>query len=251
MVEQTQHETIREIKGIVLSVYSPQADGTHILKNVLLGVPTEENPNDYRLAVVPERSTPNYARTLNPNESPSAAGNKIARHLQTLVPGIAHAGASGVIRVKKIYMSSNGNGTNLDLDLKHALANDFVALNPVTLDITPFTTKDNGTTISGWLSTQPYHNTLEAWVEIGSPSALREPGAPRTHLTKTLNIEHLITGGWHIPEGADLKIADLSKLNIPEFTISGAGITIIKDSERITEPHTGYTSYPVWIHLNR
>lgn len=248
MVEQTQHETIREIKGIVLSVYSPQADGTHILKNVLLGVPTEENPNDYRLAVVPERSTPNYARTLNPNESPSAAGNKIARHLQTLVPGVAHAGASGVIRVKKIYMSSNGNGINLDL--KHALADDVVALNPVTLDITTFTTKNDGNTISGWLSTQPYHNALEAWVEIGSPSALREPGAPRTHLTKTLNIEHLITGG-HIPEGTDLNIADFSKLDIPEFTISGAGVTIIKDGERITEPRTGYTSYPVWIHLNR
>lgn len=248
MVEQTQHETIREIKGIVLSVYSPQVDGTHILKNVLLGVPTEENPNDYRLAVVPERSTPNYARTLNPNESPSAAGNKIARHLQTLVPGVAHAGASGVIRVKKIYMSSNGNGINLDL--KHALADDVVALNPVTLDITTFTTKNDGNTISGWLSTQPYHNALEAWVEIGSPSALREPGAPRTHLTKTLNIEHLITGG-HIPEGAELKIADLSKLNIPEFTIGSAGVTIIKDSERITEPSTGYTSYPIWIHLNR
>lgn len=248
MVEQTQHETIREIKGIVLSVYSPQADGTHILKNVLLGVPTEENPNDYRLAVVPERSTPNYARTLNPNESPSAAGNKIARHLQTLVPGIAHAGASGVARVKKIYMS--GDGTGFNLDHKYALTEDITVINPVTLDLTPFTTKNNGNTISGWLSTQPYHNALEAWVEIGSPSALREPGAPRTHLTKTLNIEHLITGG-HIPEGTDLNIADFSKLNIPEFTIAGAGITIIKDSERITEPHTGYTSYPVWIHLNR
>lgn len=248
MVEQTQHETIREIKGIILSIYSPQADGTHTLKNVLLGVPTEDNPNDYRLAVVPERSTPNYARTLNPNESPSDAGNKIARHLQTLVPGIAHAGASGVIRVKKIYMS--GDGTGFNLDHKYALADDVVALNPVTLDITTFTTKNDGNTISGWLSTQPYHNALEAWVEIGSPSALREPGAPRTHLTKTLNIEHLITGG-HIPEGTDLNIADFSKLNIPEFTIAGAGITIIKDSERITEPHTGYTSYPVWIHLNR
>lgn len=248
MVEQTQHETIRGAKGIVLSIYSPQADGTHILKNVLLGVPTEENPNDYRLAVVPERSTPNYARTLNPNESPSDAGNKIARHLQTLVPGIAHAGASGVARVKKIYMS--GDGTGFNLDHKYALAEDTIVINPVTLDITPFTTKNNGNTISGWLSTQPYHNALEAWVEIGSPSALREPGAPRTHLTKTLNIEHLITGG-HIPEGTDLNIADFSKLNIPEFTIAGAGITIIKDSERITEPHTGYTSYPVWIHLNR
>lgn len=248
MVEQTQHETIRGAKGIVLSVYSPQADGTHILKNVLLGVPTEENPNDYRLAVVPERSTPNYARTLNPNESPFDAGNKIARHLQTLVPGIAHAGASGVARVKKIYMS--GDGTGFNLDHKYALTEDITVINPVTLDITPFTTKNNGNTISGWLSTQPYHNALEAWVEIGSPSALREPGAPRTHLTKTLNIEHLITGG-HIPEGTDLNIADFSKLNIPEFTISGAGITIIKDSERITEPHTGYTSYPVWIHLNR
>lgn len=249
MVEQTQYETIRGIKGIILSIYSPQADGTHTLKNVLLGVPTEDNPNDYRLAVVPERSTPNYARTLNPNESPSDAGNKIARHLQTLVPGIAHAGASGVARVKKIYMS--GNGTEFNLDHKYALAEDVVVINPVTLDITPFTTKNNGNTISGWLSTQPYHNALEAWVEIGSPSALREPGAPRTHLTRTLNVEHLITGGWHIPEGAELKIADLSKLNIPEFTIAGAGITIIKDSERITEPHTGYTSYPVWIHLNR
>lgn len=248
MVEQTQYETIRGIKGIILSIYSPQADGTHILKNVLLGVPTEENPDDYRLAVVPERSTPNYARTLNPNESPSDAGNKIARHLQTLVPGIAHAGASGVARVKKIYMS--GDGTGFNLDLKYALAEDTIVINPVTLDITPFTTKNNGNTISGWLSTQPYHNALEAWVEIGSPSALREPGAPRTHLTKTLNIEHLITGG-HIPEGTDLNIADFSKLNIPEFTIAGAGITIIKDSERITEPHTGYTSYPVWIHLNR
>lgn len=248
MVEQTQHETIREIKGIILSIYSPQADGTHTLKNVLLGVPTEENPNDYRLAVVPERSTPNYARTLNPNESPSDAGNKIARHLQTLVPGIAHAGASGVARVKKIYMS--GDGTGFNLNHKYALAEDITVINPVTLDLTPFTTKNNGNTISGWLSTQPYHNALEAWVEIGSPSALREPGAPRTHLTKTLNIEHLITGG-HIPEGTDLNIADFSKLNIPEFTIAGAGITIIKDSERITEPHTGYTSYPVWIHLNR
>lgn len=248
MVEQTQHETIRGIKGIILSIYSPQADGTHTLKNVLLGVPTEDNPNDYRLAVVPERSTPNYARTLNPNESPSDAGNKIARHLQTLVPGIAHAGASGVARVKKIYMS--GNGTGFNLDDKYALTEDITVINPVTLDITPFTTKNNGNTISGWLSTQPYHNALEAWVEIGSPSALREPGAPRTHLTKTLNIEHLITGG-HIPEGTDLNIADFSKLNIPEFTIAGAGITIIKDSERITEPHTGYTSYPVWIHLNR
>lgn len=248
MVEQTQHETIRGIKGIILSIYSPQADGTHTLKNVLLGVPTEDNPNDYRLAVVPERSTPNYARTLNPNESPSDAGNKIARHLQTLVPGIAHAGASGVARVKKIYMS--GNGTGFNLDDKYALTEDITVINPVTLDITPFTTKNNGNTISGWLSTQPYHNALEAWVEIGSPSALREPGAPRTHLTKTLNIEHLITGG-HIPEGTDLKIADFSKLNILEFTIAGAGITIIKDSERITEPHTGYTSYPVWIHLNR
>lgn len=248
MIEQTQPETIRGAKGIILSIYSPQADGTHTLKNVLIGVPTEENPNDYRLAVVPERSTPNYARTLTPNESPLEAGNKIARHLQTLVPGIAHAGASGVIRVKKIYMSGNGNGINLDL--KHALADDVVALNPVTLDITPFTTKDDGTTISGWLSTQPYHNAVEAWVEIGSPSALREPGAPRTHLTKTLNIEHLITGG-HIPEGTDLNIADFSKLDIPEFTISGAGVTIIKDGERITEPRTGYTSYPIWIHLNR
>lgn len=248
MVEQTQYETIRGIKGIILSIYSPQADGTHTLKNVLLGVPTEDNPNDYRLAVVPERSTPNYARTLNPNESPSDAGNKIARHLQTLVPGIAHAGASGVARVKKIYMS--GDGTGFNLDHKYALAEDITVINPVTLDITPFTTKNNGNTISGWLSTQPYHNALEAWVEIGSPSALREPGAPRTHLTKTLNIEHLITGG-HIPEGTDLNIADFSKLNIPEFTIAGAGITIIKDSERITEPHTGYTSYPVWIHLNR
>lgn len=248
MVEQTQYETVRGIKGIILSIYSPQADGTHTLKNVLLGVPTEDNPNDYRLAVVPERSTPNYARTLNPNESPSDAGNKIARHLQTLVPGIAHAGASGVARVKKIYMS--GDGTGFNLDDKYALAEDITVINPVTLDLTPFTTKNNGNTISGWLSTQPYHNALEAWVEIGSPSALREPGAPRTHLTKTLNIEHLITGG-HIPEGTDLNIADLSKLNIPEFTIAGAGITIIKDSERITEPHTGYTSYPVWIHLNR
>lgn len=248
MVEQTQYETIRGIKGIILSIYSPQADGTHTLKNVLLGVPTEDNPNDYRLAVVPERSTPNYARTLTPNESPSDAGNKIARHLQTLVPGIAHAGASGVARVKKIYMSGNGNGINLDH--KYALAEDVVVINPVTLDLTPFTTKDNGNTISGWLSTQPYHNTLEAWIEIGSPSALRESDAPRTHLTKTLNIEHLITGG-HIPEGTDLKIADFSKLNIPEFTISGAGVTIIKDGERITEPRTGYTSYPVWIHLNR
>lgn len=248
MVEQTQYETVRGIKGIILSIYSPQADGTHILKNVLLGVPTEDNPNDYRLAVVPERSTPNYARTLNPNESPSDAGNKIARHLQTLVPGIAHAGASGVARVKKIYMS--GDGTGFNLDHKYALAEDITVINPVTLDLTPFTTKNNGNTISGWLSTQPYHNALEAWVEIGSPSALREPGAPRTHLTKTLNIEHLITGG-HIPEGTDLNIADFSKLNIPEFTIAGAGITIIKDSERITEPHTGYTSYPVWIHLNR
>lgn len=248
MVEQTQYETIRGIKGIILSIYSPQADGTHTLKNVLLGVPTEDNPNDYRLAVVPERSTPNYARTLNPNESPSDAGNKIARHLQTLVPGIAHAGASGVARVKKIYMS--GDGTGFNLDHKYALAEDITVINPVTLDLTPFTTKNNGNTISGWLSTQPYHNALEAWVEIGSPSALREPGAPRTHLTKTLNIEHLITGG-HIPEGTDLNIADFSKLNIPEFTIAGAGITIIKDSERITEPHTGYTSYPVWIHLNR
>ena len=248
MVEQTQYETIRGIKGIILSIYSPQADGTHTLKNVLLGVPTEDNPNDYRLAVVPERSTPNYARTLNPNESPSDAGNKIARHLQTLVPGIAHAGASGVARVKKIYMS--GGGTGFNLDHKYALAEDTIVINPVTLDITPFTTKNNGNTISGWLSTQPYHNALEAWVEIGSPSALREPGAPRTHLTKTLNIEHLITGG-HIPEGTDLTIADFSKLNIPEFTIAGAGITTIKDSERITEPHTGYTSYPVWIHLNR
>lgn len=248
MVEQTQYETIRGIKGIILSIYSPQADGTHTLKNVLLGVPTEDNPDDYRLAVVPERSTPNYARTLNPNESPSDAGNKIARHLQTLVPGIAHAGASGVARVKKIYMS--GDGTGFNLDRKYALTEDTIVINPVTLDITPFTTKNNGNTISGWLSTQPYHNALEAWVEIGSPSALREPGAPRTHLTKTLNIEHLITGG-HIPEGTDLTIADFSKLNIPEFTIAGAGITIIKDSERITEPHTGYTSYPVWIHLNR
>jgi len=248
MVEQTQYETIRGIKGIILSIYSPQADGTHTLKNVLLGVPTEDNPDDYRLAVVPERSTPNYARTLNPNESPSDAGNKIARHLQTLVPGIAHAGASGVARVKKIYMS--GDGTGFNLDRKYALTEDTIVINPVTLDITPFTTKNNGNTISGWLSTQPYHNALEAWVEIGSPSALREPGAPRTHLTKTLNIEHLITGG-HIPEGTDLNIADFSKLNIPEFTIAGAGITIIKDSERITEPHTGYTSYPVWIHLNR
>lgn len=248
MVEQTQYETVRGIKGIILSIYSPQADGTHTLKNVLLGVPTEDNPNDYRLAVVPERSTPNYARTLNPNESPSDAGNKIARHLQTLVPGIAHAGASGVARVKKIYMS--GDGTGFNLDDKYALAEDITVINPVTLDLTPFTTKNNGNTISGWLSTQPYHNALEAWVEIGSPSALREPGAPRTHLTKTLNIEHLITGG-HIPEGTDLNIADFSKLNIPEFTIAGAGITIIKDSERITEPHTGYTSYPVWIHLNR
>lgn len=248
MVEQTQYETVRGIKGIILSIYSPQADGTHILKNVLLGVPTEDNPNDYRLAVVPERSTPNYARTLNPNESPSDAGNKIARHLQTLVPGIAHAGASGVARVKKIYMS--GDGTGFNLDHKYALTEDITVINPVTLDLTPFTTKNNGNTISGWLSTQPYHNALEAWVEIGSPSALREPGAPRTHLTKTLNIEHLITGG-HIPEGTDLNIADFSKLNIPEFTIAGAGITIIKDSERITEPHTGYTSYPVWIHLNR
>lgn len=248
MVEQTQYETVRGFKGIILSIYSPQADGTHTLKNVLLGVPTEDNPNDYRLAVVPERSTPNYARTLNPNESPSDAGNKIARHLQTLVPGIAHAGASGVARVKKIYMS--GDGTGFNLDDKYALAEDITVINPVTLDLTPFTTKNNGNTISGWLSTQPYHNALEAWVEIGSPSALREPGAPRTHLTKTLNIEHLITGG-HIPEGTDLNIADFSKLNIPEFTIAGAGITIIKDSERITEPHTGYTSYPVWIHLNR
>lgn len=248
MVEQTQHETIRGIKGIILSIYSPQADGTHTLKNVLLGVPTEDNPNDYRLAVVPERSTPNYARTLNPNEPPFDAGNKIARHLQTLVPGIAHAGASGVARVKKIYMS--GDGTGFNLDDKYALTEDITVINPVTLDITPFTTKNNGNTISGWLSTQPYHNALEAWVEIGSPSALREPGAPRTHLTKTLNIEHLITGG-HIPEGTDLNIADFSKLNIPEFTIAGAGITIIKDSERITEPHTGYTSYPVWIRLNR
>lgn len=248
MVEQTQYETIRGIKGTILSIYSPQADGTHTLKNVLLGVPTEDNPNDYRLAVVPERSTPNYARTLNPNESPSDAGNKIARHLQTLVPGIAHAGASGVARVKKIYMS--GDGTGFNLDHKYALAEDITVINPVTLDLIPFTTKNNGNTISGWLSTQPYHNALEAWVEIGSPSALREPGAPRTHLTKTLNIEHLITGG-HIPEGTDLNIADFSKLNIPEFTIAGAGITIIKDSERITEPHTGYTSYPVWIHLNR
>ena len=248
MVEQTQYETVRGIKGIILSIYSPQADGTHTLKNVLLGVPTEDNPNDYRLAIVPERSTPNYARTLNPNESPFDAGNKIARHLQTLVPGIAHAGASGVARVKKIYMS--GDGTGFNLDHKYALAEDTIVINPVTLDITPFTTKNNGNTISGWLSTQPYHNALEAWVEIGSPSALREPGAPRTHLTKTLNIEHLITGG-HIPEGTDLNIADFSKLNIPEFTIAGAGITIIKDSERITEPHTGYTSYPVWIHLNR
>lgn len=248
MVEQTRHETIREIKGIILSIYSPQADGTHTLKNVLLGVPTEDNPNDYRLAVVPERSTPNYARTLNPNEPPFDAGNKIARHLQTLVPGIAHAGASGVARVKKIYMS--GDGTGFNLNHKYALTEDITVINPVTLDLTPFTTKNNGNTISGWLSTQPYHNALEAWVEIGSPSALREPGAPRTHLTKTLNIEHLITGG-HIPEGTDLNIADFSKLNIPEFTIAGAGITIIKDSERITEPHTGYTSYPVWIHLNR
>lgn len=248
MVEQAQYETIRGIKGIILSIYSPQADGTHTLKNVLLGVPTEDNPNDYRLAVVPERSTPNYARTLTPNESPSDAGNKIARHLQTLVPGIAHAGASGVARVKKIYMS--GDGTGFNLDHKYALAEDTIVINPVTLDITPFTTKNNGNTISGWLSTQPYHNALEAWVEIGSPSALREPGAPRTHLTKTLNIEHLITGG-HIPEGTDLNIADFSKLNIPKFTIAGAGITIIKDSERITEPHTGYTSYPAWIHLNR
>ena len=247
MNEQTHPETIRGAKGVILSIYSPQADGTHTLKNVLIGVPTEENPNDYRLAVVPERSTPNYARTLTPNESPLEAGNKIARHLQTLVPGVAHAGASGVIRVKKIYMSGDG----INLDLKHALADDVVALNPVTLDITPFTTKDDGATISGWLSTQPYHNTLEAWVEIGSPSALREPGAPRTHLTRTLNVEHLITGGWHIPEGAELKIADLSKLNIPEFTIGSAGVTIIKDSERITEPSTGYTSYPIWIHLNR
>lgn len=249
MTEQTHPETVRGVKGIILSIYSPQTDGTHTLKNVLIGVPTEENPNDYRLAVVPERSAPNYARTLTPNESPLEAGNKIARHLQTLVPGVAHAGASGVIRVKKIYMSGNGNGINLDL--KHALAEDIVALNPVTLDITPFTTKDDGNTISGWLSTQPYHNTLEAWVEIGSPSALREPGAPRTHLTRTLPVEHLITGGWHIPEGAELKIANLSKLNIPEFTIGSAGVTIIKYSERITEPHTGYTSYPVWIHLNR
>lgn len=248
MVEQTQYETVRGIKGIILSIYSPQADGTHTLKNVLLGVPTEDNPDDYRLAVVPERSTPNYARTLNPNESPSDAGNKIARHLQTLVPGIAHAGASGVARVKKIYMS--GDGTGFNLDDKYSLTEDITVINPVTLDITPFTTKNNGNTISGWLSNQPYHNALEAWVEIGSPSALREPGAPRTHLTKTLNIEHLITGG-HIPEGTDLKIADFRKLNIPEFTIAGAGITIIKDSERITEPHTGYTSYPVWIHLNR
>lgn len=248
MVEQTQYETVRAIKGIILSIYSPQADGTHTLKNVLLGVPTEDNPDDYRLAVVPERSTPNYARTLNPNESPSDAGNKIARHLQTLVPGIAHAGASGVARVKKIYMS--GDGTGFNLDDKYSLTEDITVINPVTLDLTPFTTKNNGNTISGWLSTQPYHNALEAWVEIGSPSALREPGAPRTHLTKTLNIEHLITGG-HIPEGTDLKIADFSKLNILEFTIAGAGITIIKDSERITEPHTGYTSYPVWIHLNR
>lgn len=248
MVEQTQYETVRGIKGIILSIYSPQTDGAHTLKNVLLGIPTEDNPDDYRLAVVPERSTPNYARTLTPNESPSDAGNKIARHLQTLVPGIAHAGASGVARVKKIYMS--GDGAGLGLDLKHALAEDTVVLNPVTLDITPFTTRDDGNTISGWLSTQPYHDALEAWIEIGSPSALREPGAPRTHLTKTLNIEHLITGG-HIPEGTDLTIADFSKLNIPEFTIAGAGITIIKDNERITEPHTGYTSYPVWIHLNR
>ena len=248
MNEQTHPETIRGAKGVILSIYSPQADGTHTLKNVLIGVPTEENPNDYRLAVVPERSTPNYARTLNPNESPSDAGNKIARHLQTLVPGIAHAGASGVARVKKIYMS--GDGTGFNLDHKYALTEDITVINPVTLDLTPFTTKNNGNTISGWLSTQPYHNALEAWVEIGSPSALREPGAPRTHLTKTLNIEHLITGG-HIPEGTDLNIADFSKLNIPEFTIAGAGITIIKDSERITEPHTGYTSYPVWIHLNR
>lgn len=248
MVEQTQNETTRGTQGVVLSIYSPQQDGTHMLKNVLIGVPTEDNPNDYRLAVVPERSTPNYARTLTPSESPFEAGNKITRHLQTLVPGVAHAGASGVVRVKKIYLSSDG--AELGLDLKHALAEDTVVLNPVTLDITPFTTRDDGNTISGWLSTQPYHNALEAWVEIGSPSALREPGAPRTHLTKTLNIEHLITGG-HIPEGTDLKIADFSKLNIPEFTIAGAGITIIKDSERITEPHTGYTSYPVWIHLNR
>lgn len=248
MNEQTHPETIRGAKGVILSIYSPQADGTHTLKNVLIGVPTEDNPNDYRLAVVPERSTPNYARTLNPNESPSDAGNKIARHLQTLVPGIAHAGASGVARVKKIYMS--GDGTGFNLDHKYALTEDITVINPVTLDLTPFTTKNNGNTISGWLSTQPYHNALEAWVEIGSPSALREPGAPRTHLTKTLNIEHLITGG-HIPEGTDLNIADFSKLNIPEFTIAGAGITIIKDSERITEPHTGYTSYPVWIHLNR
>lgn len=248
MVEQTQYETVHGIKGVILSIYSPQADGTHTLKNVLLGVPTEDNPNDYRLAVVPERSTPNYARTLNPNESPFDAGNKIARHLQTLVPGVAHAGASGVARVKKIYMS--GDGTGFNLDHKYALTEDITVINPVTLDITPFTTKDDGATISGWLSTQPYHNAFEAWVEIGSPSALREPGAPRTHLTKTLNIEHLITGG-HIPEGTDLSIADFSKLNIPEFTIAGAGITIIKDSERITEPHTGYTSYPVWIHLNR
>ena len=248
MVEQTQYETVRGIKGIILSIYSPQTDGTHTLKNVLLGVPTEDNPDDYRLAVVPERSTPNYARTLNPNKSPFDAGNKIARHLQTLVPGIAHAGASGVARVKKIYMSSDA--TQFNLDHKYALAEDTIVINPVTLDITPFTTKNNGNTISGWLSTQPYHNTLEAWVEIGSPSALREPGAPRTHLTKTHNIEHLTTSG-HIPEGTDLKIADFSKLNIPEFTIAGAGITIIKDSERITEPHTGYTSYPVWIHLNR
>lgn len=176
MVEQTQYETVRGIKGIILSIYSPQADGTHTLKNVLLGVPTEDNPNDYRLAVVPERSTPNYARTLNPNESPSDAGNKIARHLQTLVPGIAHAGASGVARVKKIYMS--GDGTGFNLDHKYALAEDITVINPVTLDLTPFTTKNNGNTISGWLSTQPYHNALEAWVEIGSPSALREPGAP-------------------------------------------------------------------------
>lgn len=58
MVEQTQYETVRGIKGIILSIYSPQADGTHTLKNVLLGVPTEDNPDDYRLAVVPERSTP-------------------------------------------------------------------------------------------------------------------------------------------------------------------------------------------------
>lgn len=144
----------------------------------------------------------------------------------------------------------SGDGTGFDLDHKYALTEDITVINPVTLDLTPFTTKNNGNTISGWLSTQPYHNALEAWVEIGSPSALREPGAPRTHLTKTLNIEHLITGG-HIPEGTDLNIADFSKLNIPEFTIAGAGITIIKDSERITEPHTGYTSYPVWIHLNR